>query len=109
VIGPQRYDGRELAAVLAAALLGLDDDAAPPTVRVSAGPTARLTDVAGVVYDPATNELVLEVGPRPPRPWLVESHPYASWLRGDDDVGSASSNYDPLRHLRRGRYRDGGE
>lgn len=58
--GSQRFDARELAQVLAAALLGLDDDAEPPSVVVVQN--GREREVAYVDYNPITNRLVLDVG-----------------------------------------------
>lgn len=81
--GPQRFDVRELAQVLAAALLGLDDDAEPPSVVVAQN--GREREVTYVDYDPITNRLVLDLGTPTGRrslvwpaaaPWLGDVDPW---------------------------------
>lgn len=60
------FDGAEVAAVLAAALLGLDDDAVL-TLEVHLPDGSRQV-VERVWHEPATNRLVLDLGgPPPPR------------------------------------------
>lgn len=70
------FPGDEVAAVLAAALVGLDDDVAPLTVTVHL-PNGRREEVVRAWYEPTTNELILDLhGVRPgalPRlPWLED-------------------------------------
>lgn len=79
---PQWFDVRELARVLAAALLGLDDDAAPPDVVVVQN--GREREVTYVGYDPIANRLILDIGTPTGRRSLAWPTTATPWFAGPD-------------------------
>lgn len=107
------FPGEEVAAVLAAALLGLEDDVAPLTVTVHL-PNGRRQEVVRAWYEPTTNELILDLhGSRRARPsslsWLEdELRRYdprnPNWV--EDVIRPTRRRTNPLNDVTRGDVTD---
>lgn len=87
------FEVEELRDVLAAALLGLDDDAEPPEVVVTRADGGDLR-VAGVVYHPRDNTLYLHTSGQRPQPRHTYRYSwedlYGAVLRQQEDtIGEA--------------------